>query len=55
MKHELWKKGKNVIIVGVASDSEYRYRFDGTTYYISGMSLYTLINDGWTKLKLEWL
>lgn len=55
MKHELWCKNNNLIVVGVDPTNEWRYRFDGHTYYISGMSLFTLLNDGWTKIKVEWL
>lgn len=55
MKHELWVKNNNIILVGVDPTNEWRYRFDGSTYYISGMSLFTLVNAGYKKLNLDWI
>lgn len=49
MKYEIWFKDRKSMIVRVHENSEWRYRFDGTTTWISGMSLYTLLKGGWKK------
>lgn len=36
--------------VSVSPFNEWRYRYDGGTHWVSGMSLYTLLRDGWKQI-----
>ena len=50
MKLEIWVKGKKKMFVKQAPHCEWRYEIRNGVTWISGMTLYTLIRDGW-KLK----
>lgn len=50
MEHETWSKDGIQMTVGISTFNEWRYEYRNGTYWISGMSLYSLMNAGWKRV-----
>lgn len=50
MKKEAWEKNNQILIVGYNEVCEWRYEYRNGTYWISGLSLFELISNGWKRI-----
>ena len=49
-KLEIWHKNKNIMFVEQHQCCEWRYEIREGTKWISGMTLYSLMRDGWQHI-----